>query len=54
MTGLPCLVQFCLVLMREVQGRYEQVDKVTLQAFRVKIFSHNLAHKILPRTSPAV
>lgn len=40
--------------MREVQSRDEQVDKVTLQAFWVKVFSHNLADKILARASPAV
>lgn len=40
--------------MREVQSRDEQVDKVTLQAFWIKVFSHNLADKILARASPAV
>lgn len=40
--------------MREVQGRDEQVDKVTLQAFWVEVLSHNLADKILARASPAV
>ena len=51
---MPCLVQFYVLLVRKVQSRYEQVDKVALQAFPVKIFSHNLADKILPRASPAV
>ena len=40
--------------MREVQGRHKQVDKVALQAFGVKIFSHNLADKILACASPAM
>lgn len=40
--------------MREVQSRDEQVNKVTLQAFWIKVFSHNLADKILARASPAV
>ena len=51
---IPCLVQFYVLLMREVQGRHKQVDKVALQAFGVKIFSHNLADKILACASPAV
>ena len=51
---IPCLIQFYVLLMREVQGRHKQVDKVALQAFGVKIFSHNLADKILACASPAV
>lgn len=51
---IPCLVQFYVLLVREVQGRHKQVDKVTLETFWVKIFSHNLADKILACAGPAV
>lgn len=52
--GCPCLVQFYLVLVREMQSWHKQVDEVTLQAFGVKVFGHDLADIILARASPAV
>lgn len=43
-----------MLLVREVQGRHKQVDKVALETFWVKVFSRNLADKILARAGPAV
>ena len=48
------LVVFSLPLVREVQGRDEQVNKLAVDALGVHALRHKLRHKVLAAPGPAM